>query len=368
MKSRVLIFVLVTLSGSLEAKPKLYSQLKTDTPYPDAKVVMDEKSCTTVDLALESGPVRTQVGGSCYAYTAIELLNFGQEKKYSAVHLASLNPRKRKPGTGLSEINGFAGGNVTPAVNKGYEVGLCPEDVIPSIDKDNNNTAIYEKIMEAFKDSKEVNLAEECIQDVFVRSNVFEMVEQIRKNFSIGRAQAKKRRVLKLVREYFPSFPIVEFEKIYHSSKYPSDFFYSLISKSCENKLVFLEKKKARTLNIFDYSKTHDTYYFFNDEKRTKMFGELNQALGQKKPVSISFYPYGLILPFSQKQHGTHASTVMGRVWKDNTCQYLVKNSYGEDWRVSWGVKGRSSEEHPGYFVISEQQLKEHVNAITYLE
>jgi hypothetical protein len=48
-----------------------------------------QKSCSTVDLSSKLGPVRDQVGGSCYAYTATDLLSFGETKQYSAFHLAT---------------------------------------------------------------------------------------------------------------------------------------------------------------------------------------------------------------------------------------------------------------------------------------
>jgi len=55
-----------------------------------------QATCSTVKLMDKSGPVRNQTHGACYAYAAIELLNFGKPKQYSALHLAEMVGQKNR--------------------------------------------------------------------------------------------------------------------------------------------------------------------------------------------------------------------------------------------------------------------------------
>jgi hypothetical protein len=92
------IYCLLSLliSWNLFSQDDILTQVKVrngNTPYPVAKTVNNEESCTSKKFVTQMGAVREQTGGTCYAYVAMYLLNYDQEEnkdKYSALHLAAL--------------------------------------------------------------------------------------------------------------------------------------------------------------------------------------------------------------------------------------------------------------------------------------
>jgi|GEM_PF-2326006 len=380
---RWFLFISFSLPFALiHAQTQVIADLESDTPYPNAQSRITEQECSTVDLTKESGPVRLQVGGTCYAYTAMELLNFNEEKKYSAIHLASLHQdRSEKPNeVGVSKLIGFSGGSVANTLINAYQNGVCPDELIISIDAEKVNTKSYEKIMNLFESSKKIDLTKQCIQDVFSMPNPLEMILQIARNVEVEKAKKDKHRILVLVQKSFPSFPLTEFENVFNESRDVATFFNALIINSCKNNLIKINTKKVKFTYLSTSIDKKTNKKIIYDESREKMFKEMNEKLQNHNPVGISYYSYGLIYTRKSEEHSAHASLVAGRMWQEATkdfsgrvkeragCYYLVKNSWGKDWSPPYGSKARSVAGMPGYYMLSEKNFKEHVYGITTLE
>src|SRR5688572_17524029 len=115
MKSFIFLFI---LSLNLQAEPLDIQD--TETPFPDATPKTTKEECTTVDLTSKTGPVRSQTGETCYAYSAMDLLAFGlPDQHYSALHLAGIYADwGYSTGIeGLEKVEGFNGGSVKKAID-----------------------------------------------------------------------------------------------------------------------------------------------------------------------------------------------------------------------------------------------------------
>lgn len=94
----------------------------------------------------------------------------------------------------------------------------------------------------------------------------------------------------------------------------------------------------------------------------------INHSLDKARPAGISYITGGLIQDPNPSSNAFHASVVAGRSWVNGSCQYLIKNSWGADWKVRAGLKALNSADHPGYFIVSEKQLMEHLFGTTTID
>jgi len=342
------------------------------TPFPGAVPRMTKEACTSVDISDGLGPVRNQTAGTCYAFTAVDLMNYNNPDRYSALHLATKMQQKlRSPGktcpndpepgpyTTFDYIGGFHGGLVHQSIATGMKEGLCPESILPSSDgvlkKDYLKVlAYYQGVIgecELPQSSKSVDFAD--IREALESST----------RFSSEKVQEELRRM-------YPVLSPVTIETLAAQSSSSDEVLKKLTQESCtgQTKTGVPPGKSPANIKNFNNMVRKDCVRTFVDEGRYQMLEEINRALSGGIPTAVSYITGGLIQPPKERSHGFHGGIVAGRKWIGGKCQYLIRNSWGPDWKVPAGLKARSSAKHPGYFVATEEQLLEHVFGTTSIE
>lgn len=333
-----------------------------NTPLPGAATTMKKEDCNRVDLSMKMGPVRNQVGASCYAYTATDIINFDRTPTFSALHLAQTNIQESTgdfefSGLDLTGIKGLNGGLLSDAIEFGLQNGMCPEKEIPSIDKDNGLKILYGDILKKYHDASEAGCKE---LELVKLESIYGLSRELEQKVGLWN------RLKSAVKLSYPGFNMTKLESIYKEMA-PENFFWAIAEEACKGKLVKVKDKKVTNLNIAEEGK--DGRWYFDADARPALLDHINKSLNKGKPVGITYESGGLIQPPGSNQ--THISPIAGRLWSDTApvgCYFLVKNSWGSDWKVPNGFKGRNVAGKPGYFMISEQSLMEHVHATTSLD
>lgn len=342
------------------------------TPFPNAVASMTRESCTTVDIADKLGPVRNQTAGTCYAFTAVDLMNYDSPNRYSALHLATkldqvlrsptkVCPEDPEPGpyTTFDYIGGFHGGFIHQTIKIGMNQGLCPESNLPSTEGSLKKD--YLRVLAYYQGT--IN---ECELPVNTNSTKF---DDLRRAIEQGPRFASVFVQDELQRMY-PGLPASTIETFADQSRSSDELVKKLTFEACKGKLqtdVPPGKTPANVKNINNMTRV-DCQRTFDDAGRYKMLEEINRNLTSGRPTGVSYITGGLIQPPKEKTHGFHAGIVAGRKWIGGKCQYLVRNSWGPDWKVPAGLKANSSSKHPGYFVATEQEVLEHVYGTTAIE
>lgn len=89
---------------------------------------------------------------------------------------------------------------------------------------------------------------------------------------------------------------------------------------------------------------------------------QINTVLNNGRPISISYNTR----PFFEKsQGGDHASSVVGRRWKNGRCEYKVRNSFGRGC-ASYKAEFECNE-NEGAFWIPDSSFESHIDDITYI-
>lgn len=369
-----------------------------ETPFPNPITKMTQKTCTKVDLTPKLGPVHNQTGGTCYAYTAIDLLNYGSAERYSALYLAMLKPYvapkpvkesdlcpgQVMPGktTPLEEVGGLSGGRVHQAIKLGMDKGLCPERLLPSsngvLKKD------YKKFLEYYElvNKTRSEIDEECKKELSANPFDLKLIEMIEQKSRSKNDVWNSIEVQVEIKNMYPALSTHKVKEISNSSKNADELVKRLNEESCKSNLIKGLPRGKGHQNVVNnrnmFSIVCDKFFYEDD--REDILDQINNGLNSSIPTGISYVTGGLIQPPKEITHSYHASVVAGRDFlkeeKDSSgrvirpagCYYLVKNSWGEDWKVKEGLKARNSELHPGYFVISEKQLMEHAYGATSID
>lgn len=372
---------------------KLVKRTKKDvkegsTPLSTISPRMTKATCGQVDIANKMGPVKDQAGGSCYAYTAIELLNFGTKERYSALHLAQMmegkpseEALKKANADILRVVRGFNGGQVDQALELGIKVGLCPQSIVPdkeAILKNYQNLLYYY----LYIDKEKKALQEDCRKDTADIDSIADIMAihirlKIKQNELWYTDDVKNE-----LKQIFPTLDPSYVKQIWIDTDNANDFMKALAEKACKGHIkkgIPLGKTTSSIRNEYTVQSLEGRHIYY-EEDRPKLLDNINASLNKGRPIAISYLASGLIQPVGEKSHNYHASVVNGRKWlpeEKNSkgkvtqaagCYYLVKNSWGEDWKVPNGLKAKSSALHPGHFVLSEKQLMEHLYGTTWID
>ena len=378
-------------------KPKVPKEVQSGaTPFPTMPTKMTKTTCGKVDLASKLGPVHDQTAGTCYAYTALDLLNFGSPKRYSALYLAIQKlyvaptpgkANKRSNGSAsksysvFDEIGGFKGGSIYSAIKVGMTKGLCPEYILPSsngvLKKD------YKTLLTYYHKTKfPLHPLLSCLPQTINFPIESKLMTAIGRESHLLKYAWTSFEIQNEVSRMYPRLEQNLVKEILRTSKTPDEVIKRLTFESCNghiDKGIPLGKTTSNIKSVLNkFSKSSKAYYF--EEDRVKVLNQINDQLDKGQPTGISYITGGLIQSPKPTSHGFHASVVAGRKWMEEKknadgtvarpggCYYLVKNSWGPDWKVKAGLKAKSSELHPGYFVVSEQQLMEHAYGATSID
>jgi hypothetical protein len=365
-------FLLTLLISSFAFGQARLEVQEGSTPFPGAVTRMTEETCSEVDITDGLGPVRNQTAGTCYAFTAVDLMNYNNPTRYSALHLATKMeqvlrsstkscPNDPEPGpyTTFDYIGGFHGGFTHRTIEVGMNEGLCPESVLPSsegvLKKD------YLRVLAYYQ-----GVIGECELPRDTKSTNFDDLRRAldaSTQFSSNTVQAELRRM-------YPSLTPTTIETLAGQSRSSDELVKKLTLEACtgQTQKNIPPGKSPQNIKNFNNMTRSNCKRTYDDQGRYKMLDTINRNLVAGTPIGVSYITGGLIQPPKAKSHGFHAGIVAGRKWIGGKCQYLVKNSWGPDWKVPAGLKANSSSRHPGYFIASEQELLEHVYGTTTIE
>ncbi len=172
-----------------------YAQLKTkvfltagEYPYPGGVNEIKESSCVKKDLTPKMGKVRSQTGGTCHAYAAMELLNFGEKREYSALHLATIADQVLAPKSKedakidiIGSITGFSGNTMANDLRAGITKGVCPEDYVPSVVKIEEELKLVAKSYDDYRNVYDDLLCENNLSsdELADKAFTFNMTKQV---------------------------------------------------------------------------------------------------------------------------------------------------------------------------------------------
>ncbi len=372
------------------------------TPFPNPpKTSTTKQSCSFIDLTPQMGEVRDQIGASCYAYVATDLLQFGQAGgPYSALHLATQNqslseygeeikqgkkPRILNEEEVVKEYKAFGYGSPKEAMELGLNTGLCPEEDVYSDDRWIQSEGITKDVSQIFYYYQTLKNHIEALNCPLSTPNIFQ--NDIFKDFADIESDSTiqnnsqdpnymKYQIISNASHKYSKLDSKIIEQILKKSTDAMSFLTQLNDIACKDSLQKIPPNK-NSQNIVSTRAgllTLEGDWIMFDDLRNTAIKNLNSHLSKGKPVGISYKTQGLIKPVSTSTtHGSHASSVAGRRWKPGKngkpgeCIYLVKNSWGTDWIPPNGAKASPSK-YPGYFEITEKQLMEHMIEINYLE
>ena len=351
----------VTPRGSvLYRKKKVFKQVG-NTPFPVRRVVSQKENCLSVNLTANMGKVHTQIGGTCYAFAATELLNFEEKENYSALYLAKM---VEQPNT----IPGFDGATLNQVLEHALDRGVCPEKFIPSFDT-------YDDIINNYglvaNEDKKIS----CVADrqfAFFK-NEFTFAEMMSPIIRLARLVAPVKRA-------FPYLGVDDMEAIYFRSIDVNDFLKNVFHEACKNKMSKIKSgKKIVSFYVSEYKNEDDDVYIYEDD-RIDLINMIHVGMSKNRPVAISYLSEGLILPVGTQNDSFHSSVIAGRAWVDEeldkhgnvkregSCYYIVKNSWGENWSPPKGSKALGVTHLPGYYMMSEKMLMEHTLEAVFLD
>lgn len=276
----------------------------------EVSVAMTERGCSEIDIRdfqteladHFSTPFDQGDLGWCYAFVASDLLSAAVGKPLSPIHIASLHNKKMRDNlfyrTG-HEIKDFFERATREKKNDFYTGGNVALAIRAS--RKNQNVCVDEP----FKFSK-YKLAIQRLEEIkgFEREHWPLMAE-----FNLGKIQFD-----------FPNVSLSPEEL----TKDINDILPQVIGQAC------LEKANIEEYKVWEMSKPrieHGLRSMDAHVKRTKEFyGTLNEILSSGHPVGLYYHSASV----KKKKGQFHVSAVVGRRWKNNSCQYKIRNSWGK--------------------------------------
>lgn|GEM_PF-4505907 len=170
----------------------------------------------------------------------------------------------------------------------------------------------------------------------------------------------EKKELKDVMGKVFPGSNRLDLIWAYSMSTSISDFVERATLDICKKHLEEVPKKPRPVRVVAYYAANKGRIDGVKEDARNSMMNLIDVSLTVGIPAAVSYYTSGLIESFNKKEgiHSRHSSAVMGRFWQDGKCQYVVKNSWGTDWAPSKESVAKSLEGYPGYFVVSEEDLR----------
>lgn len=336
----LLIFIFINLCTNycVHAVPSILNQIT---------VRGDENSkseCSFVDLRMLNKLIIANRNQGriawCYAHTAADLLQFHFDTgpisasdiaiKYSKLVPAKimsfikkvLIPVTHSQDMYLEPQTGF----IKIALENAMKVGVCPRHLLPD-----------EKILK-------INLNDGSRTFVDYQDGMYDLL----KNF---KTKLKKMSIQQIGHLYeFPNLDSIEFLRIV--SNYNQQKIFDVIDENlCDENRVSIPKASVRQVY-----------------RGKNLFKSINEQLDKKNIVAIDYLSgiFNNPTAFSLNIFNFHTSSIIGKKWnnKINQCEYLIRNSYGND--CSRYHKLYSCEH--GNVWVTKNILKKAVWIATYLE
>ena len=257
-----------------------------------------QTSCTPIDLRSPTlGKVKQQGSlGWCFAYSTSDLLTHRLKVPVSALNLG-INFYDKMPEMPRGDsLTRAAGGSDMGAMT--YAKGVyCKEEALPS---------------------SEVVISKECQTGyLFSASNVLAEIEKILDKNKISLSKCDYQHIQTI----FKKLSITEIDSINQSPRSTLEKFSRLRALNCKDSNVISEKKLAMRSGM---------------ESGAKVLKEIDQQLEKNNLISLNYDADFLVQKSNKAEVYNHYSTIVGR--RENVvsgrCQYLIRNSWGEDCTV----------------------------------
>ena len=322
------------------------------------------EDCSKIDNRVEAlGENRHQDGvGWCFAYAAADMLTHRLGQRVSALDMSLRYYQQDKINAvtrakeGGSIVDNSAGSIGLTIAHSALHKNVCSEAVVSS---DDFRDALLSKPLnpgENFTDrlnrSQSMSLSA-VLADIesihkSVRSTSIDLNEVCRNIFA--------------AQQLFPNLTTSTILAAAQASKNGMDTLYSLLGLSCAPKDQIAMPKDLEVVEEI----------IKKPEDKTKLITNLDRALKAGQIVGIA-YNVNMLLKQTPVQtgqsgandaiptnDGLHASTVVAREFRNGTCQYLIRNTYGS------GCGMYQFECERGNIWVPEDVVKASLNSIVY--
>lgn len=289
----------------------------------------DSSSCPTVDLRQEFdfGIVRSQKNlGWCFAYAAADVIGFALKKQVSPFDIA-INSFREKFENGPESIRDFRGGNLRRSLRGVALRGVC--------------------------DARKVSAASPLAVRSLLRIEEFAAeIAAEKRNRTLTDLEVRRRVSANafFLRIVFPTSTLEELISAFRNIrdvKYPIT---SVINQICG----------ART------SVASLDYRIRGRLDRSDNLAIFKRLLRERRPVIVGYSSQTLLdLNFANAE-GDHASTIVGMRFRNNKCEYLLRNSWGNSGQRKYDralIQGYAS----GYVWIPENIMEQMVARFSWI-
>ncbi|MDD4975959.1 MAG: hypothetical protein PHY93_16500 [Bacteriovorax sp.] len=279
--------------------------------------------------------------GWCYAFAAADLLSVAAGTPVSSMHASAIYNKSISNNFFWSTIYGindlfkdrklkdiYEGGYVDKALNETLDAGnICTEKELP-FDSDYNQETY-----------RTIKALEELKQDV---QNEISFTDFCTKMSNI------------LPRSPFTNVDLMNLYQAMLGNEL-NQALEEMMANSCQGIKVKIPDFKTQSIDKPFFS-------FFNQSKND-YFKKIGEVLADGRPLAIS-YDVGKVLRRSDSGGG-HASVIMARQWRNNKCEYKIRNSWGSI--CGYYREDIECNRNEGSFWVDEDTFYEMVIDIDYI-
>lgn len=302
------------------------------------------RSCSTVDLRAEMGPVRSQGDvGWCYANAAADLLSYRYREELKGKQVSAISVALEYNANLFFMDAWGEGGSSALAVltylkSTSRHNSLCLQTADDLVMSRGLKASLGEKL-EAFKKLK--ILFDDYVKDRSRLQPFVEHWQMLRQSDSVLFTIPKERLFQILAKSDKDSYPMM------------------IKAELCKNRSVTVDS---------DDVGVGGTSHWLPFVSQNDVIDTINRQLNKRNILGVSYYASILNSAETPTKRGSeHASVLIGRRWNKDAyrCEYLIRNSWGP--RCN-GYNNKNIQCESGNFWISETDLKRTLFSVTYLE
>lgn len=312
-------------------------------------LVHNEKTCTPVDLRSDRiGEVRNQGGiGWCFAYGLSDLISAKIGFPINARDLALKYNLSHKQGP-ITANTAVQGGNSIAATKFMSKQKICKD---PNFESNNKSRVKVDGRKIKFRDLfLEVESLQKLIKEksILYKDNFYDLYKLLstghRKLMSYEKDIEKS--ICKAYNMALEIFDDLDFLTFYHS----------LIQTSYDQMLKDWIKLTCKETTILPELQLTSAVVKQRDPKHMKTVQDfINETLDKNDPSKLVGIAYdsGVLRQHEYMYNeAKHFSTVVGRRFKDGKCQYMIRNTWGKEYK-HFG----QGDENPGYAWLDANAL-----------
>ena len=268
--------------------------------------------------------------GWCARFAAADLISFKYRDKPPASGLdVSYQFNRKEIFSGKKTPLDFDSGNIKDALLAAGAYGVCSEKDLPSsqieaLRVNDELEAAYQALMKLASKIKTTTMYGSSVPEVCGQDAAF-------------------------LKTYFPTISPTTFESLARIFD-ANSVIDLMLEMAC--------KRRTKDPGL-DEAHIVDMRYF--SYQASEMMQKMQEQIASGNIVGISWNP-GLICD----SPGSHSSSIVGRRWKDNKCQFLIRNSWGETCTM-YKAEFRKNCERGNVWVDSDT-MTEMLDGITYIQ